>query len=888
VPVWFVLRQAIVSKPDKCFGYGDDHKKLEIRRLKEIASDAVRCVQRVTVRYDTAVIQQTGFSMRRLPLIQPNPVRLSTLGEGLRAIEERQIYSNGGPVVRQFERDVADRLFGGRGECLAVSSATTGLMLALRHGAGRRANRGYLALVPAMTFAATAQAAVWAGLTPLIHDVDPETWSADAAIEEDLLRRHAGRVAALVPYATFGRALDLERYRWIARRHEVTVVIDAAASLGSVMPDGCNFGAGASMAVVYSMHATKTFATTEGGLVHSGDRTLIEALRRMTNFGFGEARSAERPGMNAKLSEVTGLMAQAKLDEIEAIAAHRADLAACYRAELAEFGAQAPDEGRQSFQFWSLLLPAELAPQRAAIVARLAERGIGAAHYFSPHLGQQPFFREEALIEPTPVTDALAARILSLPITDAMTLDDVRLVATELRAAIADLDHADPAPPRAMHSTLVIGGGPAGTAFLTSAAKQGRLRELAAGGLAVVERGATLGGGLLGGYAIRSDTTAETFLSAVKDNPEPDLAALVDHPAGQTMARYIGAPGAPLTEAGDLLAVTGERLGRIVAGHGGTLLMQHAAVSARRTPAGLWATTVVPAGGEAHEVLSQHIVIATGGHMDLAAMRDAPIAGSTLGDLAGERLISADPVMRVGGVEAVQQRLGELRAPRIVVVGGSTSAMASAVALLKASPALPLGAGAVTVMHRRPLRPFYYSRQAAWDDGFTDFTDDDICPVSGFVYRLAGFRLESRDMVLRALSIGGRVPDPRLRLFRLGVEDDAEAQALLAGADLVIGATGYRPRALDLFDVGGAPIVLACDGDVPGPLVDRHCRVLAADGSVVESAYAIGLAAGFVPWGPLGGEPSFRGKANGLWLWQNDVGQLIVDQVLDASHQAAA
>ena len=49
----------------------------------------------------------------------------------------------------------------------------------------------------------------------------------------------------------------------------------------------------------------------------------------------------------------------------------------------------------------------------------------------------------------------------------------------------------------------------------------------------------------------------------------------------------------------------------------------------------------------------------------------------------------------------------------------------------------------------------------------------------------------------------------------------------------------------------------------------------------MPGAFGIGLAAGFVPWGRLGGEPSFRGKANGLWLWQNDVGQMIVDQVLD-------
>lgn len=807
------------------------------------------------------------------------------MAEGLAAIEARGIYSNGGPVVRGFEADVTGRLFAGRGASLAVGSATLGLMLALRHAAGPRANRGALALVPAMTFAATAHAAIWAGLTPLICDVDPEAWAIDPAIEEALLRSHGDRIAAIVPYAPFGRSLDLDRYQWLTRRHGVKVVVDAAASLGSRMPDGANFGAGAPMAVVYSMHATKTFATGEGGLVHSGDTALIEDLRAMANFGFGLPRSATMPGLNAKLSEVAALSAAAKLAEIDAIADHRAMLGETYRTELAEFGAQAPDQGRQTYQFWSLLLPTAIAPQRDALIAALGAEGIGAGHYFSPHLGQQPYFRAEALIEPTPVADALGARILSLPITDAMTQADVGTVARTLRSAIAALRPMRRVPARAaaprVHETVIIGGGPAGTALLTAAAKRGHLSSLAAG-LALVEAGPALGAGNIGNYAIRSDTTAETFLSAIRDNAEPGLAALTTHPAAARMATHIGAPGAPLAEAADLLAVTGDRLGQIVADRGATVLTGHKALAARRNHAGLWQVTLCDAGGQTREIAARHVVIATGGRMCADAVRTAPIAGSTLGDLAGDRLVTADAVMRHDGITALAARLGECRAPRIAVIGGSTSAMASVVRLLKADPALPLGAGAITVMHRRPLRPFYHSVEAAHADGFFDFTDADICPVSGFVYRLAGFRLESRDLVLRMLGIGGRQPDPRLALMHLPAHGDAAAAQVIAEADLVIGATGYRPIALPLFDADGTPIALACDRPRTGPMVDPHCRVIAADDSVVPGVFGIGLAAGFVPWGRLGGEPSFRGNANGLWLWQNDVGQMIVDQILAA------
>ena len=71
-------------------------------------------------------------------------------------------------------------------------------------------------------------------------------------------------------------------------------------------------------------------------------------------------------------------------------------------------------------------------------------------------------------------------------------------------------------------------------------------------------------------------------------------------------------------------------------------------------------------------------------------------------------------------------------------------------------------------------------------------------------------------------------------------------------------------------------------------MVDRHCRILDASGAAIPGLFGIGLAAGFVPWGRLGGEASFRGQANGLWLWQNDVGQMIVDQLLEPEARAVA
>ena len=123
-------------------------------------------------------------------------------------------------------------------------------------------------------------------------------------------------------------------------------------------------------------------------------------------------------------------------------------------------------------------------------------------------------------------------------------------------------------------------------------------------------------------------------------------------------------------------------------------------------------------------------------------------------------------------------------------------------------------------------------------------------------------------------------------LHRIAANEDARAQDIVRGADVVIAALGYRPHALPVFACGGEPMRLAAD--TGAAMVDRHCRVLDAAGAPIAGLYGIGLAAGFVPWGRLGGEASFRGQANGLWLWQNDVGMMIVDQLLDEAARVAA
>jgi dTDP-4-amino-4,6-dideoxygalactose transaminase len=378
----------------------------------------------------------------KVPFLRPNPPRLSHLVDGLASIENSGIFSNYGPVNCQLEDGLLTRVFKSGGECLTVCNATLGLMLAIKQAVGWQP-RGRYALMPSFTFAATAHAALWCGLTPLLCDIDPHTWLPDADAEQAMIDRHGAEIAVILPNATFGNCLDLARYERISTAHGIPVVIDAAASLGSIGADGRAFGAGCPHPLVFSMHATKSFATAEAGVIYCADAARIATLRMMGNFGFGEPRTATMPGLNSKLGEVSALLGLAKLGEFERITTHRQGIYALYRELLPDLDFQRLTGARTAHQFVPVLVPPSLAGKVQDVIAALAEQGIGAGRYFVPHIAEQSYFQASCIAGELPVTIATSRRIISLPLSDSITPADIDLVCDALRRACRSTAGAD-------------------------------------------------------------------------------------------------------------------------------------------------------------------------------------------------------------------------------------------------------------------------------------------------------------------------------------------------------------------------------------------------------------------------------------------------------------
>ena len=335
----------------------------------------------------------------------------------------------------------------------------------------------------------------------------------------------------------------------------------------------------------------------------------------------------------------------------------------------------------------------------------------------------------------------------------------------------------------------------------------------------------------------------------------------------------------PLPIVGRFLEAMGEYLKRIIDSHRSSRVYLKTIVqSARQQPDGTYFIQGLKNGIPFSAKCGQ-LVLATGGVQSRSHAVSQKIAGRRwlAGPLSKKVLLTreilADPVGK-----SWKRLLQSKPDPKVVIIGSSHSAFSTAWKLLRTDSGLNFSDQGIKILYRTKPKIYFGSPEEALTNGYTDFDANDVCPKTGRLFRLAGMRFDGRELLMQILGVGGRKPEPRTSLLALKAVD--QLGELFESADLIVPAFGYRPRTIDLFDQNGSKIELRAD--LGGALVDRQCRVIASqDGTErpLKNIFGIGLASGFIPFGQLGGEPSFKGQTNGYWLYQNGVGKIILDQL---------
>jgi dTDP-4-amino-4,6-dideoxygalactose transaminase len=319
----------------------------------------------------------------------------------------------GGPALERFEAEFA--AYCGADHAVGVNSGTDAIALALR---GLGIGPGDEVITPANTCVATVTGIVGAGATPVLADVDEETWTLDAASAEAAVTE---RTRALLPVHLYGQCADLEPLAELARANGLNLVEDAAQAHGAEY-GGKRAGA-VGDAAAYSFYPTKNLgALGDAGAVVTSNPELAEELWRLRSHGErAEARGiAVAPGVNSRLDEVQAEVLRRRLTRLDAGNERRRQLAARYLDELARVGLPMEAPGR--VHAWHLFVV--LAEDRDTFRAGLRERGVETLVHYPEPIHSPPAYRELGGDSPLTVSERLCERVVSLPLYPELTDDE--------------------------------------------------------------------------------------------------------------------------------------------------------------------------------------------------------------------------------------------------------------------------------------------------------------------------------------------------------------------------------------------------------------------------------------------------------------------------------
>lgn len=365
------------------------------------------------------------MSQIKIPLDWPNIGNLEK-EYVLKALDSGFV-STAGPLVKEFEDEFAAFL-----DCknaISVVNGTSGLHLALRL---LNIGPGDEVIVPSLTFIASANSVTYVGATPVIVDVQPDTWTIDPLQIEKAI---SSRTKAIIPVHLYGNPVDMDAIMEIARQHNLFVIEDAAESLGSTYKG--NYTGTFGNLGVFSFNGNKVITTGGGGMVVTDNDELAQRARLLVNQGraaYEKEYIHQEIGYNFRLTNIQAALGLAQMKRLPEFLAVKRRNARIYQRELQDIpGIRWQKELIDADSNWwlfSILVEDEFPEDRYSIMSRLTSKGIQVRPLFTP-LDKQPCYSRYN-IPKCEIADYLHSRGINLPSASFLTEDDVFDVCREL------------------------------------------------------------------------------------------------------------------------------------------------------------------------------------------------------------------------------------------------------------------------------------------------------------------------------------------------------------------------------------------------------------------------------------------------------------------------
>ena len=370
---------------------------------------------------------------------QPLPFFRAAVDESdIAAVSEamRSGWLTSGPRAIELEQKLGEYL--GAAHTIAVSSCSEAMLIILRAlGIGP----GDEVITSPVTFASTVHAIIHNGATPVLADIENDTFCLDP---EDVARRITPRTRAIMPVHFAGQACRIGEIMQLAAARGLDVVEDAAHSFGARV-DGKRIGT-FGRATAFSFYATKNLTTAEGGAITTEDESLAKRMRLLGYHGMSRdswSRYSDRgswyyevelPGFKCNLSDLHAALGLTQLAKIDRLLDERRRVAGALTAALQSCDAiELPREYPGNWHTWHLyvirLRLDRLTVGRDEFIKALRAEGIGSSVHFIP-VHRHPFFQPYLKsTDAYPRADEYYSRAISLPIFPDMTDTDVRDVA---------------------------------------------------------------------------------------------------------------------------------------------------------------------------------------------------------------------------------------------------------------------------------------------------------------------------------------------------------------------------------------------------------------------------------------------------------------------------
>mgnify|MGYP001577141816 CR=1 FL=1 len=352
-----------------------------------------------------------------------------------------------GPALGRFEKAIAKKV--GAQFAVAFNSGTAALHAAY-FAAGIR--KGDEVIVPALTFAATANAALYLGARPVFADSDMRTGAMSIT---DARKKISKRTKAIVPVDYGGRPADLREFRALAKKHNLIFIEDAAQALGAGYR-GKPVGTQADM-TMFSFHPVKSITTGEGGVIVTDNEEYAGALRLFRSHGISkEAKTFARKshgawyqemqalGFNYRMPEMSAALGESQLKRLNSFITKRRAAAARYQKLLAKVPnlILPPPERSHEQSAWHLY-PIRLAPliaaKRDAVFAKMRNAGIGVQVHHVPvhrHVYYESLGCKKGMC---PNAEAFVDSEISIPLFPKITLAQQRFIANTLKKILTTL-----------------------------------------------------------------------------------------------------------------------------------------------------------------------------------------------------------------------------------------------------------------------------------------------------------------------------------------------------------------------------------------------------------------------------------------------------------------